>query len=69
MGGGLDITSGKGIYVHAPEIETKADEKVTVEAMTVELPSTLELNADKALCKVMNLKADVAVSAPAISIG
>lgn len=69
VAGGLDITSGKGIYMHAPEIETKADQKVTLDAMQVELPTTVDLKADKALCQVMTLKAATLMSAPAISLG
>lgn len=68
VAGGLDITSGKGIYMHAPEMETVADQKLTVDAMQVEMPSTMELKAPTAICQVGTVKATTLVSAPALSM-
>ena len=68
VAGGLDITSGKGIYMHAPEMETVADQKLTVDAMQVEMPSTTQLKADTAICQVNTVKATALVSAPALSM-
>lgn len=68
--GGLDISSGKGIYMHAPEMMIKADQKVTIDAMEIEMPNTTSLKASETtIAEIGTVKGLTLVSAPAINIG
>lgn len=69
VSGGLDISSGKGIYMHAPEIEIEADQKTTITSMEVELKDTMQVKADQAMLQVMTVKATAPISAPGYGMG
>ena len=50
--GGIDIVSGKGVYIHAPELELVSDNKTKIEASEVSFDSVSQIKAsDATMCE------------------
>lgn len=70
VGGGLDISAKKGIYLHSNEITMSADSKVVLDTLQIEALQTLQFDlAQASIVKAGTFKGYALLSAPAISLG